>query len=149
MKFIGFDLAHNTIDAGMDYGQTIADIFRSQEFAELVVNYLTYPGIAEAIVNDDTDWQSLKRGAIYYALTLSKSAAQDPGLQQVFMTAFGVADKVRTKVLLKNGWTYNEEYQAFEREDYGHMHYDYGLTPQMFARILATPVTVPASLVGN
>lgn len=148
MKFIGIDLAHNTLDTGLNYEQTIADIFKSQEFADLVINYLTYPGIAEAIVNDDTNWQSLKRGAIYYALTLSKSAAQDPGLQQVFMTAFGVADQVRTKAMIANGWTYNEEDQVFEREEYGHIDYDYGLTPQMFARLLIAPVTVPANLIG-
>ena len=75
LKYIGVGMYHNTYDALLVDDATFFEIFKSSEFATLVFDYMTYPGVMTAIMNDDTDWYSLKRGAMYYGMTLTMSAA--------------------------------------------------------------------------
>lgn len=75
LKYIGTGLLISTSDYYLVEAVTIREIVNSQEFATLTYDYLSYPGVMDAIMNDDTDWYSLKRGAMYYGMTLATSAA--------------------------------------------------------------------------
>ena len=78
-------------------------------------------------MNDHTDWYCLKRGAMYYGMTLAKSAASDPALQEVFYTAFYVAEYFRNLILEQMGYQWSYEKQVMWYQD--NSYYSHGASP--------------------
>jgi uncharacterized membrane protein len=53
---------------------------------------------------------------MYYAMSLSQSEINSPGLQHVFFEAFAVADGYRTAIMEKAGYEWSDENQTYWKQ---------------------------------
>ena len=72
---------------------TMNQVFNSEAFEAIMTSYFNFPGIADAIINDDTDWYTLREGARNYAFAIAMSIYSNKGLRQCYFTAFNITDK--------------------------------------------------------